>query len=55
MDVIVDEAIKSSTWRRSIYSIIQHSPVKVMVIPTNEEVMIARDVVAIAVPQVVNA
>ncbi len=28
-----------------------HSPVKVMVIPTNEEVMIARDVTRLAKPQ----
>ena len=54
MDVIVDEQLNATRGEdRFIQS--ESSPVKVMVIPTNEEVMIARDVVAIAVPQVVNA
>ncbi len=54
MDVILDETLNATRGEdRFIQS--ESSPVKVMVIPTDEEVMIARDVIAIAVPQVVNA
>jgi acetate kinase len=54
MDVIIDEELNATRGEdRFIQS--ESSPVKVMVIPTDEEVMIARDVIAIAVPEVVKA
>ena len=50
MDVIVDEQLNRFVDKKHLFNH-RISPVKVMVIPTNEEVMIARDVAAIAVPQ----
>ena len=41
-------------WGREGFISYPHSPVKVLVIPTNEEVMIARDVVRLSKQGVTN-